>query len=236
MWSRTAVAFFRNWRSTRSDSSPVFKYLDEADVGFLIECAKEQFPDAPHDLMTLHPGVRGKSLLGSSLAAPQWPYIEKMHEKAAALHFSLTKNHPFLDGNKRIAVAATEAFLILNMHMLIASDRRLLHVSLDIASGAMTRPALIEFYRQRCVRLTDDVNLLAVQAWTIASQGYIDPDEILEMANQQPKSLLRAEGPFKQMVIERARRDFRRNLGVADRLRVAIRVCVLLLQDLVRRD
>lgn len=47
MWSRIAVAFFRNWRSTRSDSRPGLKYLDEADVSFLIECAKEQFPDAP---------------------------------------------------------------------------------------------------------------------------------------------------------------------------------------------
>lgn len=186
--------------------------------------------------MALHPGVRGTSLLSSSLAAPQWPYIAEMHEKAAALHFSLTKNHPFLDGNKRIAVAATEAFLILNMHMLMASDQRLLKVSLDIASGAMTRPALIEFYRQRCVTLSGDVNLLADQAWTIASRGYIDSDEILEMADQQPKSLLRAEGPFKQMVIERARRDFRGNLGLRDRLRVALRVCMMLLQNRWRRD
>ena len=37
-------------------------------------------------------------------------------EKAAALGFSLIKNHPFVDGNKRVGHAAMETFLVLNGH------------------------------------------------------------------------------------------------------------------------
>jgi death-on-curing family protein len=47
-----------------------------------------------------------------------YPSIE---DKAAALGFSLAQNHPFIDGNKRIAHAAMETFLVLNGFDIVAA-------------------------------------------------------------------------------------------------------------------
>ena len=59
-------------------------------------------------------GVRGKGLLESAVFRPQIGYYKSIAEKAAALLESLANNHPFLDGNKRIAFAATHTFLLVN--------------------------------------------------------------------------------------------------------------------------
>jgi death-on-curing protein len=45
------------------------------------------------------------------LAGPQSGYYEDIIQEAAALWESLFQNHPFLDGNKRVAVTVTAAFL-----------------------------------------------------------------------------------------------------------------------------
>jgi len=59
-------------------------------------------------------GVRDKGLLESAVFRPQIGYYNNIAEEAAALMESLTNNHPFLDGNKRIAFAATHTFLLVN--------------------------------------------------------------------------------------------------------------------------
>lgn len=51
-------------------------------------------------------GVRDKGLLESAVFRPQVGYYNTIAEEAAALMESLANNHPFLDGNKRIAFAA----------------------------------------------------------------------------------------------------------------------------------
>ena len=56
-------------------------------------------------------GARGEALLDSALAQPRWPHYRTAQAKAAALHFSLNKNHAYLDGNKRIAVTGSTGFL-----------------------------------------------------------------------------------------------------------------------------
>ena len=73
-------------------------------------------------------GVRDWDLLNSALARPQstfggedlYPSIEL---KAAALIQSLLLNHPFIDGNKRTALASTEYFLYLNSTQIEASQK-----------------------------------------------------------------------------------------------------------------
>lgn len=57
-------------------------------------------------------GVRGSS--SPPFSAPQIGYYTTIAEEAAALMESLANNHPFLDGNKRIAFAATHTFLLAN--------------------------------------------------------------------------------------------------------------------------
>jgi len=59
-------------------------------------------------------GVRDMGLLESALLRPQTGYYGDLIEEAAALWESLAMNHPFVDGNKRVAYAVLELFLQLN--------------------------------------------------------------------------------------------------------------------------
>lgn len=60
------------------------------------------------------PGVRDLGALEAALARPQTGYYQDVVEEAAALLESLSQNHPFIDGNKRTAIAVTAAFLRIN--------------------------------------------------------------------------------------------------------------------------
>jgi death-on-curing protein len=59
-------------------------------------------------------GVRDPGALEAALFRPQTGYYGDIIAEAAALMESLAINHPFIDGNKRIAFAATDTFLRLN--------------------------------------------------------------------------------------------------------------------------
>src|SRR6202158_924198 len=59
-------------------------------------------------------GVRDQGLLEAALYRPQTGYYKDLIEEAAALWESLSQNHPFVDGNKRTAFAATYTFLVIN--------------------------------------------------------------------------------------------------------------------------
>jgi death on curing protein len=60
------------------------------------------------------PGVRDLGLLESALARPRSGYYSSISEQAGALMQSLAGNHAFVDGNKRVAFAATAVFLRMN--------------------------------------------------------------------------------------------------------------------------
>ena len=59
-------------------------------------------------------GVRDLGLLESALYRPQSGYYKDLTEMAAAMFESLVMNHPFVDGNKRVAFFATDVFLRMN--------------------------------------------------------------------------------------------------------------------------
>jgi|694.fasta_scaffold08075_13 death-on-curing protein len=59
-------------------------------------------------------GVRDMGLLESALMRPMSGYYKDIIEEAAALMESLAMNHPFVDGNKRVAFAITDSFLRIN--------------------------------------------------------------------------------------------------------------------------
>jgi death-on-curing protein len=67
-------------------------------------------------------GVRDLGALESALARPQNGYYEGIIQEAAALWESLSQNHPFIDGNKRVAVTVTAAFLKVNGYLLEFDD------------------------------------------------------------------------------------------------------------------
>jgi death on curing protein len=60
------------------------------------------------------PGLRDPGLLESALFRPRTGYYGDLAEMAAALFESLLMNHPFVDGNKRVAFFATDVFLRMN--------------------------------------------------------------------------------------------------------------------------
>ena len=65
-------------------------------------------------------GARDHGLLEAALYRPQTGYYAGLVEQAGALWESLSQNHPFIDGNKRTAFAATYTFLAINAMRLTA--------------------------------------------------------------------------------------------------------------------
>ena len=89
-------------------------------------------------------GIRDLGALESALAQPRASFggadlHSSLPAKAAALGFSLVLNHAFVDGNKRVAHAAMEVFLILNGHEILATLDEQEQVMLDLAAGSVTR-------------------------------------------------------------------------------------------------
>ena len=104
-------------------------------------------------------GVRDLGLLKSAMAMPQasfgGQYLHPtLHEMAAAYLFHLTQNHPFLDGKKRIGLAAAIAFLGLNDIWLESDPAELLEMVLSVARGEIGKPEIAVFLRDRCIPLT----------------------------------------------------------------------------------
>jgi death-on-curing protein len=67
-------------------------------------------------------GIRDLGALEAALARPRTGYYRDVIEQAAALLESLSENHPFIDGNKRTAIAVTAAFLRINGYRLEFDD------------------------------------------------------------------------------------------------------------------
>jgi death on curing protein len=68
-------------------------------------------------------GVRERGGIESAVARPQSGYYTDLIQEAAALWESLSQNHPFIDGNKRVAITVTAAFLRANGYRLTFTDR-----------------------------------------------------------------------------------------------------------------
>lgn len=81
-------------------------YLTVADVLEMHTVLMQRYGGAP--------GVRDPGALESALYRPQTGYYEDIVAEAAALLESLAINHPFVDGNKRIAFGATDVFVRIN--------------------------------------------------------------------------------------------------------------------------
>jgi death on curing protein len=108
------------------------------------------------DLITRYGGsplVRDVGLLESAVAMPAATFGgERLHasleEQAGAYLFHLVKNHPFVDGNKRIGLMAMLVFLGLNGRRLEAPDDDLTDVVLGVAEGRITKAEVAVFVRR----------------------------------------------------------------------------------------
>ena len=95
-------------------------------------------------------GIRDLNGLQSALAQPRMTFEGKdlypsVAAKAAALGFSLIRNHPFIDGNKRVGHAAMELFLVINGHEIEASVDEQEAVILGVASGDIDREEFLNW-------------------------------------------------------------------------------------------
>jgi len=88
--------------------------------------------------------VRDRGLLESALARPQnqFAYGEySLPRLAASYAFGISRNHPFLDGNKRTSMVVAELFLDLNGLELTATDAECVTTFLQLAAGDLTEEA-----------------------------------------------------------------------------------------------
>jgi len=97
-------------------------------------------------------GIRDLRALESALAQPRLTFggeelYPTIAEKAASLGFSLIKNHPFVDGNKRVGHAAMETYLVLNGYEIDASADEQEQVVLQLAAGELGRGQFADWLR-----------------------------------------------------------------------------------------
>lgn len=114
------------------------------------------------EVIRLHggdPGIHDQGLVESAVYQPQatWEgqYLNPtLPNMAATLGFSLTSNHGFKDGNKRVGFAAMDVFLRLNGHKIAAPVDEAERVILAVASHTMAREEFTEWVRAHVVPLT----------------------------------------------------------------------------------
>lgn len=98
-------------------------------------------------------GVRDIGLVSSVTAAPQASYAgnylnEDLFEMAAAYAFGICQNHPFIDGNKRVGLAAALVFLDLNGIEITDPNDKLYPAMMKIASGKGSKAEIAQLLRQ----------------------------------------------------------------------------------------
>ena len=100
-------------------------------------------------------GVRDTGLLESALARPRniaaYEPDADIARLAAAYGFGIAKNHPFVDGNKRTALAATRTFIALNGYTLEATQQEKALTFLALADGSLSEDELAEWIRLKLV-------------------------------------------------------------------------------------
>jgi death-on-curing protein len=101
------------------------------------------------------PGIRDEGLLDSALlSAANRQHYEgaNLATLAATYAFHLTRNHPFMDGNKRIGAAIAEIFVQLNGARLSATNDEIVELALGIAAGTLAREDVEQAFARWVVR------------------------------------------------------------------------------------
>ena len=98
-------------------------------------------------------GVRDKNLLESAIAQPKITvgskYANKtIFDKAAAYGFHICMNHPFVDGNKRVAFVLMDIFLQKNGWDLTAGEEEAYSIMMSLASGKLSKSELSSWLKE----------------------------------------------------------------------------------------
>lgn len=107
------------------------------------------------------PGVRDFGAIASAVAQPRLSVggrdaYPTLIEKAAALGYSLIRNHGFVDGNKRIAHAAMEVFLVMNGVEITATVDEQEQFMLFLAAGEVSRDGLAAWLQSNTIPLKQE--------------------------------------------------------------------------------
>jgi death-on-curing protein len=103
-------------------------------------------------------GLRDEGLLESALARPKNRFSHgetDVFDLAAAYAYGLAKNHPFLDGNKRISLVASIAFPLLNGFRVTADEAAKLPIWLSLADGKLGESELAAWFRTHSEAIQD---------------------------------------------------------------------------------
>jgi death on curing protein len=100
------------------------EYVTTADALFFHKQLIERYGGAT--------GLRDAGALESALHRPQTGYYDTVVHEAAALFESLVQNHPFVDGNKRVAFAVVDVFLRVNGYSITADSQSIYECMLKL--------------------------------------------------------------------------------------------------------
>jgi death on curing protein len=115
--------------------------LDLARSGLVHDWAVEEYGGAE--------GIRDLGLVESAVMAPQQTFggrllCQSLTEMAATYWYHLTRNHGFLDGNKRVGLLSADTFLLLNGLDLRLPVTEAVALALRVAEGKVTKTELAQ--------------------------------------------------------------------------------------------
>lgn len=102
-------------------------------------------------------GIRDENLLDSALNSPFQTFDSKelypeIPDKAAQLSYSIIKNHPFLDGNKRIGTHIMLVFLALNNVKISYTQKDLIDFGLKVADSSLSKDEIKNWIEKRTAK------------------------------------------------------------------------------------
>ena len=105
-------------------------------------------------------GVRDLKLLESAIYMPESSFDGKyLHETipamAATYAYHICQNHPFIDGNKRVALASSLVFLDINEYEFNCNNEKLYNEIMNVAKGEEKKDKLIKFYEKYSKRIVN---------------------------------------------------------------------------------
>ena len=104
------------------------------------------------------PGIRDRGLLESALAQPKMsaggrPIYKAIFDKAAAYGFHLCKNHPFVDGNKRVVFVVMYIFTYTNGFIIESTEEEAYTMMMRLADGKLSKQDLSKWLKEHSMKL-----------------------------------------------------------------------------------
>ena len=106
-------------------------------------------------------GLRDRNLLDSALAQPRMTVGGKfahksVFDKAAAYGYHVCKNHPFIDGNKRVAFVLMDIFLQRNGWEIVAHEEDAYSLMVELSSSKISKTQLALWLKTHSSRISSD--------------------------------------------------------------------------------